>query len=114
MIAVLFEAFPKEGKQQKYFDLATQLKPELFKIDGFISIERFQSINDPKKLLSLSFWRDEESIKQWRNIELHRYAQKQGRSSIFENYEIKIADVTRSYSMQNREEAPIDSKFIHK
>ena len=113
MIAVLFEAFSKEGRQEEYFDLAAQLKPELSKIDGFISIERFQSINDSGKILSLSFWRDEESIAQWRNIELHRYAQKRGRESIFDNYQLRIAHVVRSYGMQNREEAPNDSKLIH-
>ena len=113
MIAVLFEAFPKEGKQQEYFDLAAQLKPELLKIEGFISIERFQSINNPGKLLSLSFWRDEESVAQWRNLELHRYAQKQGRASIFEDYHLRIASVVRDYSMNDRREAPNDSKFIH-
>jgi heme-degrading monooxygenase HmoA len=113
MIAVIFEAFPKEGKRNEYFDLAAQLKPELSKIDGFISIERFQSLNDPKKILSLSFWKDEESVAQWRNIELHRHAQKQGRNFIFEDYRLIVANVMRDYGMHNRNEVPVDSKIIH-
>lgn len=113
MIAVIFEAFPKEGKRDDYFDLAAQLKSELNKIEGFISIERFQSVNDPKKLLSLSFWKDEESVALWRNVELHRYAQKEGRNCIFDDYRLRVATVVRDYSMNNRREAPADSKLIH-
>jgi heme-degrading monooxygenase HmoA len=113
MIAVLFEAYPKEGKQEAYFDLAAQLKPELSKIEGFISIERFQSVSNPGKLLSLSFWESEKSIAKWRNVELHRYAQKEGRTSIFDNYQLKIAHVLRDYGMHDRREAPNDSKLIH-
>jgi heme-degrading monooxygenase HmoA len=104
MIAVIFEAFPKEGKRNEYFDLAAQLKPELSKIDG---------LNDPKKILSLSFWKDEESVAQWRNIELHRHAQKQGRNFIFEDYRLIVANVMRDYGMHNRNEVPVDSKIIH-
>jgi heme-degrading monooxygenase HmoA len=113
MIAVIFEVMPAEGKWDEYLDLAAQLRPELDKIDGFISIERFQSIADPKKILSLSFWDNEESIRQWRNVELHRSAQREGRKSIFEDYRIRIASVTRDYSLENREQAPDDSKIFH-
>ena len=115
MIAVIFEAFPKAGKSDEYFDLAGQLRPELNKIRGFISIERFQSVNDPKKLLSLSFWKDEECIAQWRNAELHRHAQKKGRDFIFEDYRLRVANVTRDYGMNHREEVPAeDRSFISK
>jgi len=113
MIAVIFEAWPKEGQQNEYFDLATQLKPILIQIEGFISIERFQSINNPGKLLSLSFWKDEESIEQWRNVELHRHAQKEGRNFIFEDYRLRVANVLRDYGLNNRKEAPSDSKLVH-
>lgn len=113
MIAVIFEAFPGEGKRDEYFDLASQLKSELGKIKGFISIERFQSVNDSKKLLSLSFWRDEESVAQWRNLELHRQAQKKGRDSVFEDYRLRVANVTRDYGMNHREQVPADSKIVH-
>jgi heme-degrading monooxygenase HmoA len=114
MIAVIFEALPKEGKRNDYFDLAIQLKPQLIKIEGFISIERFQSITEPQKFLSLSFWQDEHSIEQWRNIELHRSAQREGRHFIFEDYRLRVASVIRDYSMSNRKEAPEDSNLIHK
>jgi len=115
MIAVIFEAFPAEGKWEDYFDLAASLRPELNKIDGFISIERFQSVTNPQKVLSLSFWKDEESIQQWRNVEMHRMAQQVGRASIFENYRLRIANVQRDYGMNEREQAPNDSKqFIDK
>lgn len=113
MIAVLFEASPKEGKHQEYFDLAAQLKPELLKVDGFISIERFQSINSAGKILSLSFWHDEKSIVQWRNVELHRYAQREGRKIIFDDYRLRVASVLRDYGMHDRNEAPGDSKHFH-
>lgn len=113
MIAVIFEAVPAEGKWDEYLDIAARLRPELNKIEGFISIERFQSIADPKKILSLSFWKDEESIVEWRNIELHRAAQKQGRKSVFDDYRLRIATVERDYGMNDRDQAPKDSRKIH-
>lgn len=113
MIAVIFEVIPAEEKRNDYFDIAAQLRPELEKISGFISVERFQSVNDPKKFLSLSFWKDEASVTLWRNIELHRMAQKEGRKSIFNNYRLRVAQVLRDYGMTEREQAPDDSKLIH-
>ena len=113
MIAVIFEAFPGKGKWDEYVDMATKLKPELSKIDGFISVERFQSIANPEKVLSLSFWKDERSIAQWRNFDLHRMAQKEGRKSIFNDYRIRIATVVRDYGLTSREQAPRDSRLIH-
>jgi heme-degrading monooxygenase HmoA len=113
MIAVLFEAFPAQGKWDEYLDIAAGLRPELEKVPGFISIERFQSVANPQKVLSLSFWKDEESITEWRNLELHRMAQQEGRSRIFENYRLRIAIVQRDYGMHDRDQAPQDSKIIH-
>lgn len=110
MTAVIFEVIPKEGKRQEYLDIAANLRPELDKIEGFISIERFQSINNPEKVLSLSFWKDEESIKQWRNLEMHRWAQSKGREGIFKDYHLRIADVNRDYGMFDRKETPKDSR----
>jgi heme-degrading monooxygenase HmoA len=112
-IAVIFEVIPNEGKKQEYLDIAAELKSELIKIDGFISIERFQSLSDPGKILSLSFWRDEEAILQWRNLEVHRVAQAKGREYIFKDYHLRIADVVRDYSLFDRKEAPVDSKEYH-
>ncbi|MBI3139056.1 MAG: antibiotic biosynthesis monooxygenase [Sphingobacteriales bacterium] len=114
MIAVLFEASPAKGKWEEYLELAAGLRPELSKIEGFISMERFQSIADPEKVLSLSFWKDEESLIQWRNIELHRKAQQEGRNSIFEHYRLRVATVQRDYGMTEREQAPDDSNQFHK
>ena len=113
MTAVIFEAFPAKGKWNEYLSIATGLKPELTRINGFISVERFQSIIDPNKVLSLSFWQDEISIQQWRNTELHRAAQKKGRQSIFDDYRLRVAEVLRDYGMKEREQAPYDSKIIH-
>jgi heme-degrading monooxygenase HmoA len=113
MIAVIFEVIPNKGKKEEYLDIAAKLRPELDTIEGFISIERFQSFNDPEKVLSLSFWRDEESIQQWRNLEMHRYAQSKGRNEIFEDYHLRIATVVRDYSMFDRNEAPGDSFKFH-
>lgn len=113
MIAVIFEVFPAAGHKDEYLNIAAQLRPELEKIDGFISIERFQSIQNNQKMVSLSFWRDEEAIQQWRKLEVHRAAQTKGRASIFDNYRLRIADVKRDYGMFDRNEAPADSKEIH-
>lgn len=113
MIAVIFEVIPNEGKKEEYLDIAAMLRPKLDKIEGFISIERFQSFSDPNKVLSLSFWRDEESIQQWRNLEMHRYAQSKGRNEIFKDYHLRIADVKRDYGMFERKETPEDSKDFH-
>ncbi len=113
MIAVIFEVIPKEVQRQVYLDIAASLRPLLEEIDGFISIERFQSLTDPAKILSLSFWRDEAAIQQWRNTELHRMAQSEGRDHVFENYRLRIATVSRDYGMFEREEAPGDSKAFH-
>lgn len=113
MITVIFEAFPAKGKWENYLDTAATLRPELNKIEGFISIERFQSISNPEKVLSLSFWENEESVAKWRNMELHRAAQTAGRKSIFDDYRIRIAEVVRDYGLSNREQAPADSRLIH-
>lgn len=113
MIAVIFEVIPNEGKREEYLDIAAKLRPELNNIKGFISIERFQSFNDPSKILSLSFWKDEKSIQQWRNLEMHRYAQSKGRNEIFKDYHLRIASVVRDYGMFDRNETPKDSNSFH-
>lgn len=113
MIAVIFEAFPAEGKWEEYLDLAAALRPELDKVEGFLSIERFQSVTHPQKVLSLSFWKDEASIRQWRNVSLHRNAQQQGREEVFTDYRLRVATVVRDYGMNDRKEAPGDSTSIH-
>ncbi len=110
MIAVIFEVLPADGRKQAYLDLAAALKPELEKIDGFLSIERFQSLTDDKKILSLSFWRDEAAVKAWRNLEHHRAAQQAGRAGIFRDYRLRVASVLRDYGMNERAEAPADSR----
>jgi len=112
-IAVIFEVIPANGKKQEYLDIATELKSELIKISGFISIERFQSLYDPDKILSLSFWESEEAIKEWRNLEMHRAAQVKGRDNIFKDYHLRVAHIVRDYEMFNRGEVPTDSKYIH-
>ncbi|HZY36952.1 MAG TPA: antibiotic biosynthesis monooxygenase [Mucilaginibacter sp.] len=113
MIAVIFEAVPADGQLQTYLDIAARLKPELSKIDGFMSIERFQSLSEPGKVLSLSFWEDENAVEQWRNMEMHRNAQAAGRKTVFNDYRIRVASVARDYTRYNRDEAPADSKAMH-
>ena len=110
MIAVIFEVWPADGRKQTYLDIAAELRPELEKIDGFLSIERFQSLTDESKLLSLSFWRDEGAVKAWRTLEHHRQAQKAGRSGVFRNYRLRVAEVARDYGLNERAEAPADSR----
>ena len=113
MIAVIFEDVPAPGKRQEYLDLAAKLRPDLEKLDGFISIERFASLTDETKLLSLSFWRDEEAVKRWRNLESHRAAQAKGRGGVFADYRLRVASVLRDYGMKERREAPQDSRKAH-
>ena len=110
MIAVIFEVVPAPGQMNAYLDTAAKLRPLLDGIDGFISIERFQSLNDPTRILSLSFWRDEEAIRQWRNLPPHRSAQSAGRESIFADYRLRVAAVVRDYGMHDRGEVPDDSR----
>ena len=113
MIAVIFEAWPRTDQYQRYMDLAAELRPLLADLEGFISIERFQSLSEPGKLLSLSFWRDEDSIQRWRQLEQHRMAQAAGRTQVFEDYRLRIAHVLRDYSLTERSEAPADSRKVH-
>ena len=115
MIAVIFEVEPKEEHRDDYFNEAAHLKPYLEAIDGFISIERFQSLVHPQKILSLSFWRDEAAITAWRSLEVHRAAQGKGKGkkTIFDNYRLRVADVQRDYGMDEREQAPKDSRVLH-
>lgn len=113
MIAVIFEAWPRTDQYQRYLDLAAELRPLLADLEGFISIERFQSLSEPGKLLSLSFWRDEDSIQRWRKLEQHRMAQAAGRTQVFEDYRLRIAHVLRDYSLTERSEAPADSRKVH-
>jgi heme-degrading monooxygenase HmoA len=108
VIAVIFEAEAREGQQEAYLAIAAALRSELEKIDGFISIERFQSLSEPGKILSLSWWRDEASVAQWRRFEQHRAAQRAGRERIFRDYRLRIAHVLRDYGMSDRDQAPAD------
>ncbi len=113
MIAVIFEAWPAEGRGQHYLDLAAQLRPELEREQGFISIERFESLSEPGKLLSLSFWEDEAAVEAWRNRPAHRATQAKGRAGVFGNYRLRIAAVSRDYGMFDRDQAPQDSRLTH-
>lgn len=113
MIAVIFEVWPGEGQRQTYLDIAADLRPRLDEIDGFISIERFESIAEPGKMLSLSFWRDEAAVAQWRRLEQHRGAQHRGREGVFSDYRLRVAAVLRDYGMNERDEAPPDSRATH-
>ena len=113
MIAVIFEVWPAPDRKQNYLDLAAALRPLLEQIDGFISIERFESLSEPGKILSLSFFRDEAAVQAWRNTMAHRAAQAQGRAGVFRDYRLRIAGVIRDYGMHQREQAPADSRARH-
>jgi heme-degrading monooxygenase HmoA len=113
MIAVIFEVEPAEGQRDAYLHIATRLKPELEAIDGFISVERFESLTNPGKMLSLSFFRDEAAVAAWRNTEDHRRAQAAGRGGVFVEYRLRVAQVLRDYGMTERDEAPKDSRAAH-
>jgi heme-degrading monooxygenase HmoA len=113
MIAVIFEVWPAQGRKDDYLAIAAALRSELEAIDGFMSVERFQSITDPGKLLSLSFWRDEDAVKVWRNQQHHRASQAKGRSGIFADYRLRVAAVVRDYGLNDRAAAPGDSRAVH-
>ena len=110
MIAVIFEGIAQDDQKEAYLDTAARLRPLLENIDGFLSIERFQSLTTPGKVLSLSFWRDEEAVREWRNLTEHREAQQAGRQSIFQDYRLRVAHVLRDYGMNERAQAPGDSQ----
>jgi heme-degrading monooxygenase HmoA len=113
MVSVIFEVRPHPEHKAGYLNWAAELKSELLKMDGFISIERFQSLTDPDKLLSLQFWRDDACLTAWRNLEAHRAAQGAGRKTMFKEYRLRIAEVTRDYGLNERDEAPADSRRAH-
>lgn len=114
MIAVIFEVWPAEGRKDQYMDHAARLRDALNAMDGFISVERFQSLTDPHKLLSLSFWRDEQAIAGWRNQMEHRKTQTAGRAGIFQDYRLRVAAIVRDYGMsERRQQAPADSQGAH-
>lgn len=113
MIAVIFEVEPAEGRKHEYLDIAAEMRPMLDEIDGFLSVERFQSLADPRRILSLSFFEDEAAIARWRNLSAHRGAQMRGRSGVFDDYRLRIASVIRDYGMFDRDQAPADSRKEH-
>lgn len=113
MIAVIFEVEPADGNPAPYLHIAAGLIDELKTIDGFLSVEHFQSLTTPGKLLSLSFWRDEDAVRRWRSLESHRRAQEAGRGGVFANYRLRVAQVLRDYGMRDRDQAPGDSRAHH-
>lgn len=113
MIAVIFEVYPADGKTDAYLAMAAEMRPLVEEIDGFISVERFESLTTPGKLLSVSFFRDEEALADWRRLTKHRQAQKAGRDTMFSDYRLRVAHVLRDYGMTERDEAPDDSVALH-
>ncbi len=113
MLVVIFEVWPADGRKDEYLALAATMKKHLAGFDGFISVERFESLTEPGKLLSVSFWRDEAALDNWRRFEQHREMQKMGREGMFRDYHLRIASVMRDYTLSNRDEAPEDSKALH-
>jgi heme-degrading monooxygenase HmoA len=113
MIAVIFEVIPHADRKQAYLDMAAEMRPLVEQIDGFLSVERFQSLTDPDKLLSVSYFRDEGALDEWRRLTGHRKAQAAGRTSLFRDYRLRVAHVLRDYGMEDRDEAPADSRSVN-
>ena len=113
MMAVIFEVQPASGQQEAYLQAAAALRPLLEAVEGFISIERFESLSEPGRLLSLSFWRDEAAVARWRQVEAHRSTQQLGRAHIFSDYRLRVATVVRDYGLNDRAQAPLDSRAVH-
>ena len=114
MIAIIFEVWPQDGRREHYLNIAARLRSELAQVDGFISVERFESLTERGKMLSLSFFRDEAAVQQWRQLEAHRVAQAAGRGGVFRDYRLRVASVLRDYGMHEREQAPQDSRDHHR
>ncbi len=113
MIAVIFEVTLAEGCKDQYLDIAATMRPLVEGIEGFISVERFQSLSDPDTLLSLSLFEDEAAVQRWRELTAHRGAQAKGRSGVFADYRLRVAHVIRDYGMRDRDQAPEDSRVVH-
>ena len=113
MIAIIFEVEPADGRTEDYLAMAAKMRPLLEQQDGFISVERFQSLTNPGKLLSVSFWRDEEAVRAWRCLGTHRGAQAAGRAGMFAGYRLRVAGVIRDYGLTDRDQAPEDSLLAH-
>ena len=113
MIAVLFESNPHPDQKESYLAAGSRLGPLAEAMDGFLGIERFESMTNPGKMMAISYWRDEESVRQWRNLEIHRRIQNNSRERIFANYRLRVAKIIRDYSMHDRDQAPADSKTAH-
>ena len=112
MIAVIFELEPRAGATERYFELAAALKADLQAIDGFLSVERFESVTRPGHYVSLSFWRDEDAVRAWRCHGMHRQGQQEGRSEVLAGYRLRVASVVRDYGLLDREQAPADSRAV--
>lgn len=113
MIAVIFEVHPDPNHKDEYLSIAADMRPMVEDVEGFISVERFQSLTDPDKLLSVSFFENEEAVARWRTLSAHRGAQRKGRKGIFKDYRLRVAEVTRDYGMRERAQAPKDSTAAH-
>ena len=113
MIAVIFEVLPADGQKDAYLDIAAAMRPMVEEVEGFISVERFQSLTNPDKLLSLSFFEDEDAVMRWRKLAAHRNAQSKGRSGVFSDYRLRVTHVMRDYGMFDRDQAPVDSVKAH-
>ena len=113
MIAVIFEVQIADGRKADYLEIAAEMRPLVEQVDGFISVERFQSLTNPDKLLSLSLFRDEDAVQDWRNLIAHRSAQSKGRGGVFKDYHLRVAHVIRDYGMFDRDQAPSDSLAAH-
>jgi heme-degrading monooxygenase HmoA len=113
MIAIIFEVMPAEGQKDAYLDIAATMRPMVEQVEGFISVERFQSLTNPDKLLSISFFEDEDAVHRWRKLAAHRNAQSKGRNGVFSDYRLRVCHVMRDYGMFDREQAPEDSVKAH-
>lgn len=113
MIAIIFEVYPKKGKMDEYLDIAAMIRPLAEATEGFISVERFQSLSNPEKYLSISYFKDEAAVDRWRNVTKHREAQSRGRKDIFDDYRIRVVNVLRDYGMKDRSAVPTDSIDVH-
>jgi heme-degrading monooxygenase HmoA len=98
------------GLPDTYLDMAARLRPLLAQIDGFCR-SNDSSLTQPGKLLSLSFWRDERLPPGARSKPTA--ARRGRRRALFKDYRLRIATVQRDYGLNERAQAPQDSRQVH-
>ena len=94
MLVVLFRSRLTEQAGDDYHQMAAEMYNSAKDIPGFIDFKSYKA--DDGERISVIWWKDEETLKLWREHPRHRIAQQAGRDKWYENYKIEIAEVKRT------------------